>query len=187
MRLANEFRQHIPDYSVTLFDKGFWSTELMWGLRQQGVNLHWLTPARNNLVSKEVVSYGKYDRLVRMNVSPQARKRNLDLPTHWDVREVSSDVQCWLKTVVTSLPADLYSRKAVAKLYEDGGKSSFRDINSSMQQNAVMLLSKKKALLYCRPKIRFVARQVRPQKLLAEPRHQVVLSSSVSKLLFSWS
>ena len=46
MRLADEFLQQIPDHSVTLFDKGFWSADLMLSLSGAGTNRHWLTPAR---------------------------------------------------------------------------------------------------------------------------------------------
>jgi len=150
MRLADEFLQQIPNQSVTLFDKGFWSADLMLRLNGQGTNRHWLTPARKNLVSEEVVRYGKNDRLVRMKVSPQARKRNPDLPTHWEVREVSYEIQGKLKTIMTSLPAATYSANAVAMLYQERWEIElgFRDIKSSMQQNAVTLRSKKIDLVY---------------------------------------
>lgn len=150
MRLADEFLQQIPDHSVTLFDKGFWSADLMLSLSGAGANRHWLTPARKNLVSEEIVRYGKHDRLVRMKVSPQARKRNPSLPTHWEVREVSYEVQGKLKTVMTSLPANTYSTMAVAKLYQQRWEIElgFRDIKSSMQQNAMTLRSKKIDLIY---------------------------------------
>lgn len=150
MRLADEFLGQIPDHSITLFDKGFWSADLMLRLSGQGIDRHWLAPARKNLVSEEVVRYGKHDRLVRMKVSPQARKRNPDLPTHWEVREVNYEVQGKLKTVMTSLPAATYSTNAVAKLYQERWEIElgFRDIKSSMQQNAMTLRSKKIDLVY---------------------------------------
>lgn len=150
MRLADEFLQQIPDHSVTLFDKGFWSADLMLSLSNVGTNRHWLTPARKNLVSEEVVRYGEHDRLVRMKVSPQARKRNPSLPTHWEVREVSYEIQGKSKTVMTSLPAGTYSTMAVAKLYQQRWEIElgFRDIKSSMQQNAMTLRSKKIDLVY---------------------------------------
>ncbi|MNP03932.1 Transposase DDE domain protein [compost metagenome] len=150
MRLADEFLQQIPDHSVTLFDKGFWSADLMLSLSDVGINRHWLTPARKNLVSEEIVRYGEHDRLVRMKVSPQARKRNPSLPTHWEVREVSYEIQGKLKTVMTSLPASTYSTMAVAKLYQQRWEIElgFRDIKSSMQQNAMTLRSKKIDLVY---------------------------------------
>ena len=78
MRLADEFLQQIPDGSVTLFDKGFWSADLLLGLSTRGDRHHWLIPARKNLVSEEVVRYNPKDRLLRMKVAAQARKRNPD-------------------------------------------------------------------------------------------------------------
>ncbi|RON03734.1 IS4 family transposase, partial [Pseudomonas brassicacearum] len=150
MRLADEFLQQVPDHSVTLFDKGFWGADLLLSLNNAGVNRHWLIPARNGLVSEEIARYGKHDRLLRMKVSPQARKRNPNLPLHWEVREVSYEVQGKLKTVMTSLPVGTYSTKAVAKLYQERWEIElgFRDIKSSMQQNAVTLRSKKIDLVY---------------------------------------
>ena len=50
-----------------------------------------------------------------------------------------------LKAVLTSLPAETYSVKAVAKLYQErwGIKLGFRDIKSSMQNNPFTLPNKK--------------------------------------------
>lgn len=150
VRLADDFLQRVPDYSVTLFDKGFWSADLLLSLNTAGESRHWLIPARRDLVSEEVARYGKGDRLLRMKVSPQARKRNPSLPTHWEVREVSYEVRGRTKAVLTSLPADTYSAKAIAKLYQERWEIElgFRDIKSSLQQNAMTLRSKVKDLIY---------------------------------------
>lgn len=150
MRLADGFVQQIPNHSVTLFDKGFWSADLLLGLAAAGEHRHWLIPARQGLVSEEVARYGKGDRLLRMKVSPQARTRNPSLPTHWDVREVSYAVKGKSKTVLTSLPAATYSAKAIAQLYQERWEIElgFRDIKSSLQQNAMTLRSKVKELIY---------------------------------------
>lgn len=150
MRLADEFLQQIPDHSVTLFDKGFWGAELLSSLSNAGINRHWLIPAKKGLVCEEVARYSPHDRLVRMKVSPQARKRNPTLPSHWEAREVSYEIQGKVKTVMTSLPAETYNTKAVAKLYQERWEIElgFRDIKSSMQQNAMTLRSKKVELIY---------------------------------------
>jgi hypothetical protein len=150
MRLADEFLQQIPNHSVTLFDKGFWSADLMLSLSGAGNHRHWLIPAKKGLVCEEIARYNQHDRLVRMKVSPQARKRNPTLPTHWDAREVSYEIQGKVKTVMTSLPANIYSTEAVAKLYQERWEIElgFRDIKSSMQQNAMTLRSKKVELIY---------------------------------------
>lgn len=150
IRLADEFLRQIPNHSVTLFDKGFWSADLLLGLAEGDKHRHWLIPARKGLVSDEIARYGKGDRLLRMKVSPQARKRNPNLPTHWDVREVSYEVRGKLKTVLTSLPANTYKAKAIATLYQERWEIElgFRDIKSSLQQNTMTLRSKVKELVY---------------------------------------
>jgi len=38
MRLADEFLQQIPNHSVTLFDKNFWSADLLLSLATGGKN-----------------------------------------------------------------------------------------------------------------------------------------------------
>lgn len=150
MRLAAGFLHQIPDASVTLFDKGFWSADLLLTLANQGRQRHWLIPARKNLVSEEIERYGEQDRLLKMKVSPQARKCNPELPEFWTVREVGYTVRGKHKTVLTSLPADRYDAEAVAALYQERWEIElgFRDIKSSMQQNAVTLRSKKVELIY---------------------------------------
>jgi hypothetical protein len=53
IRLAEPFLQQIPDHSITLFDKGFWSADLLLSLASTGHARHWLTPARKHLVTEE--------------------------------------------------------------------------------------------------------------------------------------
>jgi hypothetical protein len=101
---------------VTLFNKGFWSADLMLSLSGDGSHRHWLIPAKKGLVCEELARYNQHDRLVRMKVSPQARKQNPTLPTHWEASEISYEIQGKVKTVMTSLPAKIYSTKSVAKL-----------------------------------------------------------------------
>lgn len=150
LRLADEFLAQIPDHSITLFDKGFWGADFLLRLASQGEQRHWLIPARKGVVSEELERYNEHDRLVRMNVSPQARKRNPELPKTWTARAVSYEVKGRLKTVFTSLPADQYSAAQVAELYQERWEIElgFRDIKSSMQNNAVTLRSKKVELIY---------------------------------------
>lgn len=150
IRLADELLQQVPDHSVTLFDKGFWGAEMLLKLSQAGTHRHWLIPAKKGLVCEELARYSQHDRLVRMKISPQARKRHPALDTYWEAREVSYEVQGKLKTVMTSLPASTYDTKAVTELYQERWEIElgFRDIKSSMQRNAMTLRSKKVDLAY---------------------------------------
>lgn len=150
IRLSETFMDQIPDHSVTLFDKGFWSADLLLGLSGQGQQRHWLIPERKRLVFQEIKRFNKRDRLLEMKVSPQARKRNPELPEYWQVRAVSYEVRGKLKTVFTSLPAEQYSTEQVAQLYQERWEIElgFRDIKSAMHNNTLTLRSKKVELVY---------------------------------------
>lgn len=66
------------------------------------------------------------------------------------MREVSYESRGHVRSLLTSLPAGEYSAEAVAQLYLERWEIElgFRDIKSSMQQNAVTLRSKKIDLIY---------------------------------------
>ncbi|EBS7634002.1 IS4 family transposase, partial [Salmonella enterica] len=81
--MAQSLTASIPDNSVTLFDKLFYSADLLLTLSRQGNNRHWLLPARKNMVAETEESYGSGDRLLKLKVSPQARKKNPSLPEFW--------------------------------------------------------------------------------------------------------
>lgn len=150
MRLAEGFTAQIPDHSVTLLDKGFWGADFLIGLMNSGVERHWLIPQRKGLVYEEVEVFNEHDRLLHMKVSPQARKRNPELPETWQVRAVSYEVNSKLKTVFTSLPVEQFNTEQVAALYQERWEIElgFRDIKSSMQNNTITLRSKKVSLIH---------------------------------------
>lgn len=150
MPMANAFLDQIPDNSITLFDKAFWGAAFMLNLSSNGSQRHWLTPARGKLASEEIERYGVHDRLLRMQVTSRARRQHPHLPKYWQVREVSYEHKGKMRTVLTSLPADRYSAKAVAKLYQERWQIEvgFRDIKSSMQRNSITLRSKVADLVY---------------------------------------
>jgi hypothetical protein len=148
--LAQPLLDKLPNHSITLLDKGFFSANLLLGIAQSGEQRHWVIPERKRLVYEVVEDYGPGDRLVKMTVSPQARKANPQLPENWHARAVTYEVRGASKTVFTSLPASEYSAEQVAQLYHQRWEIElgFRDIKSSMQHNAITLRSKKVALVY---------------------------------------
>ncbi|MCS2161356.1 IS4 family transposase [Scandinavium sp. H11S7] len=147
--LAQSMTASIPDNSVTLFDKLFYSADLLVTLNQQGNNRHWLLPARKNRVAETEESYGSGDRLLKLKVSPQARKKNPSLPENWYARAVTYEINGVEKTVLTSLPADRYKAKEVAELYHSRWEIEvgFRNLKSSLLDNALVLRSRKVDLL----------------------------------------
>jgi len=148
--LAEDFIEGLPNHSITLLDKGFYSAALLLSISQNKEQRHWLIPERKRLVSEIVEDYGEGDRLLKMKVSAQARKRNPSLSEYWFVRAVTYTIRGKEKTVFTSLPADQFSAEHVATLYHERWEIElgFRDIKSAMQNNAITLRSKKVELIY---------------------------------------
>lgn len=147
--LAHSMLATIPDNSITLFDKLFYSADLLLTLNRQGSNRHWLLPARKDMAAETEISYGASDRQLKLKVSPQARKKNPSLPEFWYARAVTYEVNGVEKTVLTSLPADSYKAKEVAELYHSRWEIEvgFRNLKSSLLNNALVLRSRKVELL----------------------------------------
>ena len=98
------------------------------------------------VVYTELERYGDGDRLLQMTVSPQARKKNPALPTHWQVRAVTYEVAGKEKTVFTPARGRFSSAAQVATLYHERWEIElgYRGISkSAMQHNAITLRSKK--------------------------------------------
>jgi hypothetical protein len=87
MRYAQEVIEFIPDYSLTVLDKGFLSAEILLPLQHNGQQRHWLIPAKSNSKWERLES-STGDYRVRMKVSPQARAKRPELPEYWEARAI---------------------------------------------------------------------------------------------------
>lgn len=87
MRYAEELVPRIPDHSLTVFDKGFFSAAILLGLTLRGEQRHFLIPSKAH-TKWEVLSGTPDDAIVRMNVSPQARTKHPELPETWEARAI---------------------------------------------------------------------------------------------------
>ena len=86
--LAHAMLAIIPDDAITLSDRLFYSADLLLTLNQQGCNRHWQLPAWKNIALVTEESDGPGDRLLKLKVSPQARKKILHyqssgMPGRW--------------------------------------------------------------------------------------------------------
>ena len=84
---AMELLEQIADHSLTVFDRGFLSAELLGKLTRQGQQRHFLVPAKSN-TRWTVIEGNEQDALVEMQVSAAARKKDPALPSHWRARAV---------------------------------------------------------------------------------------------------
>lgn len=100
--LAQPLWQRLPEDSLVIVDKGFYSASLLWPLWHRE-RRHWLIPARAGLKGEVVQTFGEGDVLLCMRVSPQARKKDAQLPQSWTVRAITRDIDGKPRTVLTSL------------------------------------------------------------------------------------
>ena len=65
---------------VTLFDRAYFSASFLLDWQAAGTQRHWLMRARDNLRHEIVQQLARGDALIRMPVSPQARKHTRICP-----------------------------------------------------------------------------------------------------------
>jgi hypothetical protein len=145
MRHAKALLAAIPDDSLTAFDKGFLSAEILCGLTSTGCNRHFVIPAKAN--SKwELVEGSPEDGVVAMRVSPQARKKCPDLPKVWRARAITVIDQSARKHVLlTSLfDSKRYTASDIAACYARRWhiETSYRELKQTMLGMALTLRSK---------------------------------------------
>jgi hypothetical protein len=87
MAYAKELLPSIPDDSLTIFDRGFLSAELLCKLVGQGSHRHYLIPAKSNTKWK-LIDGSNEDGTVEMVVSDAAMRRDPTLPSTWRSRAI---------------------------------------------------------------------------------------------------
>lgn len=93
----------IADDTLTVFDKGFLSAEILLGLSAHGKSRHFLIPAKIN-TKWTVIEGSDDDAIVKMKVSADALKREPSLPKSWQARAIKSiDEKGRVSTLLTSL------------------------------------------------------------------------------------
>lgn len=144
MRYAADLLARIPDRSLTVFDKGFFSAALLVDLQSQGDQRHWLIPAKIN-AKWEKLDHAAGDYRVRMTVSQQARAVNPDLPAFWEARAIETTNSHGRKRILlTSLmDARTYPAHEIIRQYEERWRieTSYRELKHEMMGSEITLRS----------------------------------------------
>jgi hypothetical protein len=147
MLYAKQLIDGIPNDSLTVFDRGFLSAEILCALTRSGSERHFVIPAKSN-TRWEVIEGDENDNdfTVRMRVSPQARAKCSQLPEFWEARAVTViDQQGRKRTLLTSLrDRRRYKPSDIANCYERrwGIETSYRELKQTMLGTALTLRSK---------------------------------------------
>ena len=121
MAYASDLWPSVPQDSLTIVDKLFFSAGILIPLTRDGQNRHWLIRAKKNLRCRVILRLGSRDALVELNVSSEARRKDPSLPKTWRVRAITYQRKGFRsQTLLTSLldpktfPAD-----EIAALYHE--------------------------------------------------------------------
>lgn len=150
LKLAAQLIEQTPDYSLTLFDRGFYALGFLHAWQSRGEERHWLIPLRKGARYEVIRRFSKHNCLVSLPVSPQARKQWPEAPAHLTARLVSREVNGQLYHVLTSMtdPArypsadivDLYAHRWEIEL-------GYREMKQYMLGNRLTLRSKKPEMI----------------------------------------
>lgn len=145
MTHAHDLLASVPDDSLTVFDRGFFSAQLLSNLINGGHNRHFLIPAKTN-TKWTIIEGTDEDALVEMMISPQARKADPNLPKTWRARAVKVDdgeggKRRHLLTSLTERKA--FKRADLVSCYQRRWRieTSYRELKQAMMGSALTLRS----------------------------------------------
>lgn len=150
LTLAGSLIEQVPDDSLTVFDRAYFSAAFLLDWQATGHQRHWLMRARTPLRYEVEQTLGPGDWLVRMPVSPQARKQRPDLPQWWQARMIERPAGTQVRRYLTSLlDAKRYPARQVAAHYVQRWEIElgFREIKQSLLRKAPVLRSKQPELV----------------------------------------
>ncbi|QTD89532.1 IS4 family transposase [Burkholderia anthina] len=145
MLYAKALLDAIPNDSLTAFDKGFLSAEILCGLTGSGSNRHFIIPAKAN-TKWEVIEGAPDDAVVSMRVSSQARKKCPELPEVWQARAITVvDPSARKRVLLTSLfDRKRYTSADIVACYARRWQieTSYRELKQTMMGMALSLRSR---------------------------------------------
>lgn len=144
--LAAEFWDSLPDHSLVIADKYFFSSGVLAAHARRGKARYWLIRARKNLAWREVERLGKNDVIVEMNVSAAARKLDPSLPSKWRLRAITYKRPGFPPSVLLTslLDPNEYPAEEIVALYHERWEIElgFNEIKRVMLEREETLRSK---------------------------------------------
>lgn len=151
MSLAERLLPSVPDGSLTLFDRGYYSLGLLHEWSQQGKDTHWMLPARKDLQYQVERNISDNDKIVTLFTSPQARKKFAELPEQITARLTTYMIDGKSYRVLSSL-IDLmrYPYDDLTEVYTQRWEIElgFREMKQGLHQAKHALRSKKPDMVY---------------------------------------
>lgn len=145
LSFAKPLMHVVPDDSLTVFDRAYFSAAFLLDWQHAGRQKHWLMRAKKPLRYDVIHQFAPGDFLVRPPVSLQAQKARPDLPSRWEARLIECMVGGQARQFLTSLcDAHRFPAREIAAHYVQRWEIElgFREIKQGMLKNATTLRSK---------------------------------------------
>jgi hypothetical protein len=146
MSLAQRLVPSVPDNTLTLFDRGYYSQGLLYLWMTKGVNTHWILPARKDLQYTVRHQLSEDDAVITLKTSPQARKKFDGLPETIEARLTRYKVDGKSYRVLSSMvDAMQFPYEEVVNVYVQRWEIElgFREMKQTLHQAKLTLRSKK--------------------------------------------
>ena len=146
MTLAKRLLSSVPDDSLTLFDRGYYSLSLLYQWQRQGKNTHWMLPARKDLQYQVERHISDEDKIITLHTSPQAKSKFKDLPEQITARLTTYKVDGKSYRVLSSLIDPMrYPYDELTEVYTQRWEIElgFREMKQGLHQSKHALRSKK--------------------------------------------
>lgn len=151
MNLAARLVDKVPNNSLTIFDKGFYSLGLLYDWQQQGDKTHWLLPLKKGTQYEEIRSLGKQDKLIRLTTTPQAKKKRPHLPEYIEARLLTRQIKGKPVQILTSMTDALtYPSGEIVDLYAHRWEIElgYREMKQHMLESRFTLRSQLPELIH---------------------------------------
>jgi len=125
LSLSKQLWPQLPDDSLVIVDKGFFSSALLYHLSHDeegsATSKYWLIRAKKNVRLKTLKVFSEGDQLVEMNISSQARSKDPTLPKTMVVRAVRYQVKGFQPQILLTsmLAPEQYPASELAALYHE--------------------------------------------------------------------
>jgi hypothetical protein len=119
--MATTLWPKLPDNSLVIVDRNFLAANILLPIERSGDGRHWLTRAKSTSKWTVLKKLGAGDELVEIAVSSEARRKNPELPTTWQVRAIRYQRPGFQpQTLLTSLlDSRAYPARELRELYHE--------------------------------------------------------------------
>jgi hypothetical protein len=148
---ADSLWAQVPDRSLVILDRLYFSVAILAGLSRSGQDRHWLLRAKKNLRSTVLRRLAKGDAIVELRVSPEARENDPSLGKTWTARAITYRRKGFRDQILLTSLTDhvAYPQAEIVRLYHERWEIElgYDEIKTELLEKEPVLRSKSPTLV----------------------------------------